>query len=63
MGFKTLRIGVLELDSVMTKKSVCLGFMAFVVAFDLPGCLLSRDTQMARRGEAAAAVRAADNGA
>ena len=23
----------------MTKKSVCLGFMAFDVAFDLPACL------------------------
>ena len=28
--------------SVMTKKSVCLGFMAFDVAFDLPACLPSR---------------------
>ena len=26
----------------MTKKSVCLGFMAFDVAFDLPACLPSR---------------------
>ena len=57
----------------MTKKSVCLGFMAFVVAFDLPallGTAKRHSTGEARqrgagwRGKAAAAaVRAADNGA
>ena len=56
----------------MTKKSVCLGFMAFVVAFDLPallGAAKRHSTGEARRGAgwrgkaAAAAVRAADNGA